>query len=430
MKSLKEWCMENQALEILEFYELAENLLPSDKIGFSSAKKVNWKCPNCQSTWLMNPNHMTRKKGKRKCMICTHEKPSESYNAAVLYPELLNYWDSSKNVDSLYEYMPKSNSSNYWKCEYGHEWKLSIKEQTNNVERYRRNGGKLCKYCNKEKVSSHYNLEVLFPNISAEWNYFLNKDKTPDKMFPYSNEKVWWKCSFNSVHIWQDRISNRTKLLRECPICSKQFRISYPARVLFFYLKKFAPDCVCEEPFGRFTLDILLPKEKIAIEHDGHYYHSSSASIERAKRKDNLLKEKGYRVFHIQDSKDLKDGIYYKNDIILYPYSERWLFLDNIVTYLIDFIFRKTIVSNHRKDHWEIKQQYYHERKKRSLAVKYPKLAEEWSPNNIYKPDEVSCGTGIYKPLWICPICKKEYSATISNRVNRHSGCPSCRKHI
>ena len=46
MKNLKEWCMENNELNVLEMYENGENKYSSDEIGFSSPRKVNFKCMN------------------------------------------------------------------------------------------------------------------------------------------------------------------------------------------------------------------------------------------------------------------------------------------------------------------------------------------------------------------------------------------------
>lgn len=80
---------------------------------------------------------------------------------------------------------------------------------------------------------------------------------------------------------------------------------------------------------------------------------------------------------------------------------------------------------HHQQDQYKINQMYFYERKKRTLAVEYPELAQEWSPENPNKPDTVLSGSP-QKVRWICPNCRQEYSATIANRTRRGSNCPYC----
>jgi hypothetical protein len=66
------------------------------------------------------------------------------------------------------------------------------------------------------------NLEEKCPEIAAEWNYFRNGLLRPDSFAWASNQSVWWICP--QGHEYQAKISNRTVLNRNCPICAVQKR--------------------------------------------------------------------------------------------------------------------------------------------------------------------------------------------------------------
>lgn len=72
-------------------------------------------------------------------------------------------------------------------------------------------------------------LETLFPEIAAEWDYEGNKGlkdgngediSTPNKVLVNSNHKVSWQCK-NGHPSWQSIIYNRTKGGHGCPYCAK-----------------------------------------------------------------------------------------------------------------------------------------------------------------------------------------------------------------
>lgn len=66
------------------------------------------------------------------------------------------------------------------------------------------------------------NVEEKCPQIAAEWNYSRNGRLLPSSFAWASNKKVWWKCP--KGHEYQAKISNRTVLNRNCPICAVQKR--------------------------------------------------------------------------------------------------------------------------------------------------------------------------------------------------------------
>lgn len=435
MIDLKSWCESRHWEELLGCYMEADNPLPPECIGFSSGKLVEWKCRVCGQKWYATPNKMNRKRQDRTvCPFCSHERPSAFYNAAVLYPELIHYWDVEKNQGRLEDYLPKSGYNAHWRCKQGHTWTRPIDEQVKATERYRRNpsppSGGLCPYCSHRRTSTFYNLAAIHPEIADQWDYSKNGALTPRMVSPSSQKKVFWRCAFNPAHTWADRISNRTQLLRGCPICSRHFHISYTARAIYYYLYRNQVLCACEVQAGRYIIDIEiqsppLSSRPIALEIDGYHHHKTAEAAAREARKDEYLRKQGYRVIRVKERPEQDEGIQTDGDTITYPFSEQNRHLDRVIQYLLVFIAGVHIEPNHIKDHWKIEAFYNHTRKERSLAVQYPELAKEWSEKNEEGPDVVSPGLG-KKRWWKCPKCQREYQATVHNRTYHHSSCPYC----
>ena len=439
MKSLKEWCLENHREDMLNLYLNGRNPVPPEQMGFSAGKRVRWKCSVCGLEWEASPNKMNRKRrGRSACPFCSHERPSYFFNAALMYPEMVFYWDPELNGGkSLEDYTPKSKYVARWKCQQGHIWERSIKEQTRSVERQRRNPSEkmedMCPYCGNKRVSAHYNLEQYFPDLAKQWCYSKNGALTPRNVTPYNPKKVYWQCSFNPRHIWQDRISNRTLLLRGCPFCAKKFRISYTARTIFYYVNQYLHQkgysCACEVQAGRYKIDIEVRPDQqdlppIALEIDG-YRHRLPEAVERDRQKDAFLRKKGYRVIRVKEIDGLGEEIRINGDIIAYPVSNQYRYLDRVTETVLMFLAGIQTEVNHTRDHFKIEEFYHHTCREHSLAVQYPKLAEEWSERNSDTPDMVSPGENV-KRWWKCPICNREYEASVANRTKNGSNCPYC----
>ena len=423
--SFQDWCIQNHAYLLLHFYQEGNNPLPSDKIGFSSGKRVRFRCHVCGLSWRRALNNITNRPLVQTCPFCEHRKPSSFYNLATEYPELKDEWDSERNPFPPESCSPHSKQNVYWRCAKNHRWKAVICDRAETADKARKTGFPVCPYCSGERVSTTYNLAEKYPEIAAEWDYVLNNGQKPEDFSPHSNQKVWWKCTYNPSHKWQARISNRTSLGRGCPQCAKECKMSYPARALFYYLRQACPTCTCEEPFQRYKLDLFLPERKLVLEHDGYYYHSSLKARKRAEKKDRALREAGYQVLRICDSKELAEPIVFQKAEILYRFDERDRYLDQMIAAVFSYLDLPLLDFHHRRDQYAINQMYFHERKKRTLAVEYPEIAREWSARNPDKPDAVFSGSP-RKVWWHCPKCHQEYQATIANRTKRKSNCPFC----
>lgn len=429
MKIFKDWCLENKRLEVLELYENANNLKASNQIGFSSGKKVWWKCSVCGLSWQQSPNKMNKKRNGG-CPYCNRSRPSYLYNLALLYPELESEWDYEKNDILPTDCLPSSSKRVFWKCRNNHRWDSIISDRVESVKKCRVSKKPVCPYCNHERISSTYNLVTEFPNIAKQWNYIKNKDMIPLNVSPKSQKKVWWICEYNPNHIWQDRIANRTVLNRSCPICSKN-HISFMARVLFYYLKRYFDDCEIEyNLIGHYVADLYIPSYKIVIEYDGWFFHDSATSKKRELKKDKVLTDAGYQLIRVKESKiPMSDIIFRDNQIIYYKYDDLrnvdalikkvGSVIGNIINHKIDI---KSDVIN---DYQKIENLYFHIRKANSLAVQRPDLAKEWSSNNKISLDNVT-PRSTYRANWVCPKCHNEYGTAVRNRAILNSACPYC----
>jgi len=58
----------------------------------------------------------------------------------------------------------------------------------------------------------------LYPKIAAEWHHTKNGSLTPDRIFPFSHEHVFWLCTRG--HTWLTTIADRTRRGGGCQFCS------------------------------------------------------------------------------------------------------------------------------------------------------------------------------------------------------------------
>ena len=426
-ETLKDWCLRHNAYLLLHFYEQGNNEEPPEKIGFSAGKKVDWACSVCGVSWTAAPNKVTKYR-KLDCPYCNHRKPAPFYNLETEYPELAAQFDEKANGKLACQYLPTSHSRVQWKCDKNHKWSAVICERVGSAEYARKTNTPLCPYCSGKKASATCNLTTECRELLAEWDYEKNNGRKPEEFSVASNQKVHWKCLFNQAHRWEAKISNRTLLHRGCPACAKEFKISYPARTLFFYLQQAVSDCECEVPFqNKYKIDIVLPLSecKIAIEHDGFYFHDNPKSQKRAVKKYKILEAAGYKMLRIRDSKEVSEVFTEHEGAVVYPFEERYKYLDAMIFHVFHMLNLPLPDIDHWRDYYKINQLYFIERKKHTLAIEYPELAKEWSKNNPFGSDTVASKSA-RRVLWTCPYCNRDYPAIIANRVRNGSKCPYC----
>ncbi len=164
--------------------------------------------------WLCGENHewqdkiIARREGN-DCPYCHGPEALERFTLAYLYPALAKEWHKEKNNPlAPEEVTPYSGKKVWWRCGLGHEWKAPV---CNRVR------GTRCPYCHGRYASEDYNLELMAPDLAAQWHPEKNGDITPRMVTPGSAKKAWWMCE--KGHEWQTVIKYR-RAGSNCPYCS------------------------------------------------------------------------------------------------------------------------------------------------------------------------------------------------------------------
>lgn len=190
-------------------YEKNGKITPFD-VKVNSMKRVWWKCINGHE-W--EASIAARNNVGTNCPYCSNRKVLQGYNdLATIRPDLLKEWDYEKNnslTPQMFTY--GSNSKVWWKCDKGHSWQASI---------YTRYSNHSCPYCSNKKVLRGFNdFQTKYPQIAKEFDIEKN-NMFPCEISPFSNKKVWWKCS-KCGYEWQYSIAHRSNGYGKCPNCKK-----------------------------------------------------------------------------------------------------------------------------------------------------------------------------------------------------------------
>ena len=128
--------------------------------------------------------------------------------------ELLDLWDFEKNsqIGLDPKVLPVNSSKTaFWKCDDGHCWQEEIKNIYG--RKYK------CLYCKGSLVWPGKNdLQTLFPEIAAEWDYDKNAT-VPEKVSPRDTKIYWWKCKKGHPSFARSVI-HRVNRHDTCPYCS------------------------------------------------------------------------------------------------------------------------------------------------------------------------------------------------------------------
>lgn len=148
------------------------------------------------------------------CPVCVNQALRPGVNdLAATHPELLPQWHPTKNGELTPQgLMAGTRRRVWWVCEKGHEWQASVLSRAN---------GSGCPVCSGKKVVPGVNdLATHFPEIAAQWHPTKNGAMTARSVSPYSNRKVWWRCSLG--HEYQARVGARTQRISGCPYCANR----------------------------------------------------------------------------------------------------------------------------------------------------------------------------------------------------------------
>ena len=204
-----------------EWHPDKNGTLSSGNLVYGSTEKVWWKCDKgSDHEWQATINARTTPKTEGSgCPFCSGNKVSELNSLASNFPEIVAQWHPSKNGDLKPEDVSYGSGKKvWWKCNQrtDHEWLAIISNRTVH------NQG--CPFCSGQRVSASNNLELVSPEIAAQWHPTKNGDLRPSDVTSGSSKIVWWKCAKNSSHEWEAGVGARTgrsgRIKRGCPYCS------------------------------------------------------------------------------------------------------------------------------------------------------------------------------------------------------------------
>lgn len=420
----KEWNPCNNALSPFDY-------LPN------SNKQAEWICSTCGFEWKARINSRAKGNGCPQCGRIDGKKTllqgliAERGSLADNSPDIAAEWDYEKNNGLKPEdFMLNSNKPAWWICkECGYSWKTKISNRA---------VGRGCPRCGliKQGISASKpilginDLQSQAPDLAKELHPTKNGNLSAQDLTRSSNKKVWWlgKCG----HEWQASVASRYDG-RGCPLCLKEFKISYPEKVLFFYLKKYLP-CDVEENYkaawlkGK-ELDIFIPSLHFGLEYDGYNWHKK---VEMDEEKNKICHDNNIVLLRIREKG--APQINHKPVYYINTSSEKDTELEKAIMYVFSYLEKNyEICTDYKidlsKDRAEIYELMQINRKEYSLAYLYPEIAKEWHQelNGKITPEYVNAHTH-RKYWWKCPY-GHEYEMVVKHRVEKETRCPICSSH-
>jgi rubrerythrin len=417
-------------------YKKNENT-PYDYLPRSSIS-VHWVCAQCGHCWKAKIVSRANGHGCKKCGAEDAKRTllakliAEHGSLADNNPTLAEEWHPTKNGTlTPYDVMMNSNRKVWWKCRVcSYEWESDI---------CNRNIGHGCHRCQAEKqklsqsipIAGVNDLASQRPDLAAEWHPVKNGTLTPSEVAKSANKKVWWlgKCG----HEWEATINSR-HYGRGCPVCVREFKISYPEKALFFYIKKQFSEYDVVENYkpswlhGK-EIDIYIKKLRVGIEYDGVAWHKDTKADNE---KDALCKLHGIDLLRIREK-----GAPELNSTNIF-WVRNCSEIESELVVAIEFIFQylkihhgidREAAINLDRDRIEIYSLLELQKKENSIAALFPNVAKQWHPtkNGYITPDFVSAHT--HKDFWwLCPL-GHEYLMTVKHKTEQGSQCPICSNH-
>lgn len=268
-------------------------------------------------------------------------------------PELIKEWDYKKNIIEPNMVSYGSGKKFWWICHKGHSYEALISTRLK---------GHSCPYCAGQKaIAGENDIETKFPEILKEWDYDKNTIK-PKEIMPYSNKKVWWRCS--KGHSYKTSPNSRLGSKQAgCPICSNK-------KILDGY-NDFAtnnPILLKEWDYEKNKKINLYPDKISSFSNFKAYWKCNNG-------------HSWYAQINSRVSRDLGCP-YCKNRLIQKGYND--------------------------------------------FESNYPNLIEEWDwDKNNRKPDEYTLNSNC-KVYWKCKKCGYEWKTSIYHRTQKKSNCPLC----
>lgn len=307
--------------EVAEEWDHSKNKISVSKITFGSDKKFWWKCKKCKSNWHARVDYRTKRNSG--CPYCAGQKVNHTNCLSSTHPHLIKEWDYTKNEIIPENISYGSTREVWWKCEFGHSFKMSPNKRTAEKLEYN------CPYCSNQRVCKDNCLATTHPKLAKEWS---TKNKlTPSEVTAGSDRTVLWKCK-KCKYEWKNVVKKR-KIGQGCPRCSESKGEKEVAR----HLKKMGIRFKREYKFaelGQKRFDFALfnryarePWAVVEYHGEQHYRAVDFSNRNKARAKKNFQ--------DIKNRDKIKKNYCHQNDIEYLEIS--YLKFDDIADILGDF---------------------------------------------------------------------------------------------
>lgn len=182
-----------------------------EEITIGSAKKTNWICKKGHN-YQQSVNKKVRS-GMHNCPVCSNQKIVAGINdIATTHPEVMKYWDYTKNSIKPTEIPAGSERKVWWLCDKNHSY-----QQTPHAKTYSNHN---CPVCSNQKIVAGINdMATTHPDFLKYWNYDKNTIK-PTEVSSGTDKMVWWKC--DNGHSTKQSIHEKIIRGKGCMYCSNR----------------------------------------------------------------------------------------------------------------------------------------------------------------------------------------------------------------
>ena len=209
-ESLHDFCVREGRQELLDQWEEDTNLpLTPEHVLSGSEKKVWWRC-SLGHEWQAKIRSRVDGCG---CPMCANRAvASGSNDLASQFPELAQEWHPTKNGTlTPGEVTSGTKRKVWWRCEKGHEWRVSVQSRTLD--------GTGCPVCAGRVIMLGANdMASQFPEVAQEWHPTKNGSLLPSQVTPACKRRVWWICPLG--HEYMAEVGMRTIRKSGCPYCA------------------------------------------------------------------------------------------------------------------------------------------------------------------------------------------------------------------
>lgn len=420
--------------ELLSEWDYEENtrrgLTPD--ITFGSSAKAAWICPHGHH-YDARVSHRTGT-SHTGCPYCAGTQVLKNVSdLATTHPDLARELDGkASGFDATEVSAGNTTADAVWNCPVCHyQYHARIVERTH---------GSGCPRCSRIISNKAARLprkgltfaEGASDELKDEWS--SKNERGMNTVSLHSGYRAWWVCS-NCHHEWQTAVANRVNGSR-CPKCGAT-HTSFAEQALVYYVSQALPESIVlngyvirENNTPIPPVDVAIPSMKIAIEHDGEFWHRNR--LERDLRKQQAIEEAGWTVWRIREIQK-QDG---SANSTLFSHCftylgvpswthEKFVNISNVIAKLIKEAFSVDLDVDAERDQPAILALYKTNRQKESVANIRPELISEWGQQNSPLTLDLFTRGSSYRAWWKCQVCGHEWQTAISNRVNG-TGCPIC----